>query len=209
MSTHIDSEISDRIRTLRRELVAVSKDIYERKLSSGICGNLSARVPDCKNLMLIKASGKSFKDMAEHDFLLADMEQNLYEGEGKPSIEIKFHAGIYKARPEVNAVIHGHASYTTAVGTIMKSLKVITVDAEVGLKQIGIVDYAEAGSAELAEGVINVFKMEEINAALLRRHGFITVGKDMRQAYYLADTLEEYAKTAYLMEMLSPGYTSK
>lgn len=209
MTDYIDREIVDRISTLRSELVTFSKRIYERRLSSGICGNISLRVPDSKELMLIKASGQSFMDANAHDFLLTDMDGNVYDGKGKPSMELAFHAGIYQARADVCAIIHGHASYSTAIATVMESLKVITVDAEVGLKEIGFVEYAGAGTKELANLVTDVFKKETINTALLRRHGFIAVGESLKQAYYLADTLEEYAKTAYIMEVLSPGHTTK
>lgn len=209
MADYIDREILGKIKILRRELVAVSRNIYERRLSSGICGNISVRVPDNKELILIKASGQSFMDASDQDFLLVDMQGNIYDGDGKPSIELHFHTGIYQERPEVGAIIHGHASYTTVMGTVMEKLQVITVDAEVGLKEVGIIEYAPAGSKELAIAVKNAFKNEKINAALMRRHGFIAVGLNLKQAYYLADTLEEYAKTAYLMEMLSPGHTSR
>lgn len=209
MTDCIDEAILGQIKILRSQLAAFSRNIYERKLSSGICGNISVRVPDTKDLILIKASGQSFMDTREHDFLLVDMQGNIYDGSGRPSIELEFHTGIYNVRPEVNAIIHGHASYTTAMGTVMEKLNVITVDAEVGLREIGVIDYAPAGSNELALAVTEVFKNREINAALMRRHGFIAVGTSIQQAYYLADTLEEYAKTAYLMEVLSPGYTKK
>jgi L-fuculose-phosphate aldolase len=209
MTDYTDREILGKIRILRREMVAFSRNIYERRLSSGICGNISVRVPGNKDLILIKASGQSFMDVNEHDFLLVDMEGNIHDGDGKPSIELDFHTGIYQERSEVGAIIHGHASYAIAMGTVMKKLQVVTVDAEVGLKEVGIIEYAPAGSKELASAVTDVFKNEKINAALMRRHGFIAVGSNLKQAYYLADTLEEYAKTAYLMEVLSPGYTSK
>ncbi|HHV64822.1 MAG TPA: class II aldolase/adducin family protein [Peptococcaceae bacterium] len=188
---------------LRKDLVEVSKKIYARGLTSGTSGNPSARLVSSPDQVLIKATGKCFGDVVESDFLLVDLDGNVLDGEGRPSKEVRFHCGIYKNRPDVYAIVHGHSAYATAYVTAKGELPVVTAAAEAGLNKVGVVGYALPGSTELAEMVINAFKDPSLKAAVLDRHGFVTVGADIYKAFYLADVLEDNAKVACLLAQLS------
>ncbi|GEA18454.1 MAG: hypothetical protein PWR22_965 [Moorella sp. (in: firmicutes)] len=192
----------DAVTRLRHEMVEVSRQIFARGLTSATSGNTSARVPGHPDQVLIKASGKSFGDVGPEDFILVDLEGNILAGEGKPSKEIRFHLGILKARPDVQAVVHGHSAFATAYATARGELPVVTAAAEAGLNKVGIVEYAAPGSVELAEMVIKAFEDPTLKAAVLKRHGFVTVGKDIHHAFYLADVLEDNAKVAFLLSQL-------
>jgi len=187
---------------LREEMVSVSKKIYDRGLTSATSGNPSSRVPGFPGQVLIKASGKCFGDVVPEDFILVDLEGNILDGKDRPSKEIRFHLGIYKIRPEVNAIVHGHSAYATAYVTAKGELPVVTAAAEAGLNKVGIVEYAQPGSEELAEMVVKTFQDKSLHAAVLKRHGFVTLGADINQAYYLADVLEDNAKVAFLLTQL-------
>ena len=188
---------------LREDLVNVSKRVYNRGLTAGISGNISARVPSCYNQILIKASGKCLGDVSEDDFLRVDLDGNVIEGSGRPSIEVLFHCGIYKVRSEVNGIVHGHSPYSIAYVVAKAQLPVVTVAAEVEFSKIGIVDYAEPGSEKLAQNMIKVFEDTSVKAAFIKGHGFVTVGQDIINAYYLADVLEDNFKVACLIDLLS------
>lgn len=190
------------VSALRREMAAVSKQIFARNLTSATSGNISARVPGHPEQVLIKATGKSFGDVEPEDFILVDLEGNILAGAGKPSKEIRFHLGIMKARPEVGAVFHGHSAYATAYVTARGELPVVTAAAEGGLGKIGVVGFAPAGSVALAEMVNKAFQDPQLKAAVLTRHGFITVGPDIHRAFYLADVLEDNARVAFLLAQL-------
>ncbi|WP_258358725.1 class II aldolase/adducin family protein [Moorella sulfitireducens] len=192
----------DAVTRLRHEMVDVSRQIFARGLTSATSGNTSARVPGHPEQVLIKASGKSFGDVGPEDFLLVDLEGNILAGEGKPSKEIRFHLGILKARPEVQAVVHGHSAYATAYVSAKGELPVVTAAAEAGLNKVGVVEYATPGSVELAEMIIKAFEDPTLKAVVLKRHGFVTVGNDIRHAFYLADVLEDNAKVAFLLSQL-------
>lgn len=187
---------------LRKELIEVTRKLYDRGLSSGTSGNTSARLPGMPDKVLIKASGRSFGEVGEKDFLLVNLEGEILHGEGKPSKEIRFHLGIYRVRPEINAVIHGHSPYATAYATAFGELPVVTAAAEMGLQRVAVVDFAPPGSEELAHFVIEAFRDPEVKAAVLSRHGFVTVGENIRKAFYLADVLEDNAKVACLLRSL-------
>lgn len=191
--------LAGELEQLKQELVSITRKLYDRGLSSGTSGNTSARLPGVPDRVLIKGSGRCFGEVGEKDFLLVDLEGNILEGDGRPSKEIRFHLGIYRERPEVNAVIHGHSPYATAYATTFGELPVVTAAAEAGLNRIAIVEFQPPGSEELARLVVAAFKDWDVKAAVLLRHGFVTVGPDIRKAYYLADVLEDNARVACLM----------
>ncbi|NLM21190.1 MAG: class II aldolase/adducin family protein [Peptococcaceae bacterium] len=193
---------SEEIKNLRQQLVEVGKRVYRRGLTSGLSGNISARLKSCPHEILIKASGKCLEDLKPNDFIHLDWDGNIIEGESKPSVEVLFHCGIYKARPEVYGIVHGHAPYCTAYVMAKGGLPVVTAAAEIDLEKVGIIQYAEPGSAELAGYVTEAFRDKALKAAVLQGHGFVTVGPDIFQAYYLADVLEDNAKAALILDVL-------
>ncbi len=188
--------------SLRQDLVTVSARVFERGLTSATSGNPSARVPGRPEQVLIKRTGKSFGDVRPEDFLLVDLDGNVLEGEGKPSKELFFHLAVYRRRPEVGAVLHGHSPYATAYVTAKGELPIVTAAAEAGLTRIPVVGYAPPGSMDLARMVEATFSDPQAKAAVLLRHGFVTVGSDIYNSFYLADVLEDNAKVAFLLAQL-------
>lgn len=192
----------DLIMKARQELVGVSREAFARNLTSATSGNTSLRVPGYPAQVLIKATGRCFGDVEPQDFLLMDLDGNILMGNGVPSKEYRFHLGIFKKRPDVQAVFHGHSAYATAYAMAKGALPVTTAAAEVGLNKIAVVGFAPPGSEELAQMVIDAFADPQLKAAVMLRHGFITVGNSIRQAFYLADVLEDNAKVAFLLDQL-------
>ncbi|MEY8339141.1 class II aldolase/adducin family protein [Lachnospiraceae bacterium 62-35] len=186
----------------RKELVTISHMAYQRGLTSGTSGNPSARVPGSPELVLIKATGTCFGTVEPEDFVLVDLDGNVLEGDKKPSKEVFFHCGIYKIRPDVQAVFHGHSAAVTAYATKKNEFPLITVASAALIKKVDIVEFALAGSPELKEMVIEKFTDTELKACVLKRHGFITVGPSITAAYYMGDVLEDNAKTLCYMDTL-------
>ncbi len=183
---------------LRSDLVRACRRAYWRGLTAGTWGNASARLPGegSGSLILIKRTRVSFVDARPADFLVVDGEGRVVEGEGSPSIEVKFHLAIYRCRPGVGVVLHGHAPYALAARGVP------LVGAEAGPGSVPVVPYAPPGSAELAEMVGRAFCDPVVNAVLLEHHGFVTVGCDAYQAFYLADMLEQNAKMMVTEQLL-------
>jgi L-ribulose-5-phosphate 4-epimerase len=185
----------------RKQLITICRQVYHRGLSSGAAGNISIRISGSDHV-LIKRSGSSFGFVEEADFLVVDMQGNLIQGEGKPSREINFHLGIYSCRPEINAVLHAHPPYAVAFANSLGYLPLVTVSAQKILKNVPNIPYAEPGSTELAQMIIEQFKGTEIKGVTMTNHGTVTVGKDLWEAYYLADYLEDNAKVACAMSQI-------
>ena len=185
---------------LKKELVKVSRRCYDRYLISATGGNVSCRVPG-KNAMLIKSSGCAFSDMTELDVVMVDFDGNLLEGNKQLSKEWRFHAGILKARPDVNVVIHVHPPYATAIAANHDELPLVTNHAKGYLKYVPTIGIASSGSELLAEYVMEQYKDPERVAILMKEHGIITVGNSFNKAFYLAEMLEDTAKIALFSKL--------
>jgi glutamate-1-semialdehyde 2,1-aminomutase len=108
---------------IKREIVDstrwLSEHGYLGRLSSG--GNISLRVPGEK-IVAITPSGRSYFSLDLSDICIIDFERNSIEGSLAPSIESGMHIGVYKNRPDVNAVIHTHQPFASVLAIINKPI---------------------------------------------------------------------------------------
>lgn len=190
------------ISDIRKQLVRYCHMAFARGLSSGVSGNYSARILGT-NFALIKVTGISFAEVTEDDFVLVDLDGNKVYGEGVPSKEVHFHCGIYRVRPDVNAVLHGHAPYVTAYVSKRKQMNPFTAAAQGVFKEIGVVKFAPSGSMELADMVVAEFcEKENLRAVILYRHGFVVAADTIARSFYWSDVLEDNAITLCAMESM-------
>lgn len=189
------------VRVIREELVAISHRAYERGLVVGISGNNSVRIPGTE-AVLIKTTGVNQGDMDTADTVLVDLDGNILEPGKQPSKEVRWHLAIYRQNPEVGGVIHVHPPYATAWAVANRTPPLIHTAARGILQKIALVDLAPSGSEELANMVAAAFSDTELRVALMRQHGTIAVGPDLRTAFYRAEYLEDTAKVALLAEQI-------
>jgi len=186
---------------LKNDLIKVSRWCGSREWCPGTSGNVSALNPD-RGEVYIKGSGASMLDLEPKDILTLDLEGNVIQGEGRPSKEVNFHLGIYKARGNVKAVLHTHSPFATAYAAAGKEIPQVTATAQLTLKKVPLVEYAPPGSPELAGYVIGGFKDPTVQALLLKNHGVVTIGDTVYRAYHINEWIEEAAKVALLSSVI-------
>lgn len=196
MTSGIDVS-DDRVRIMREELVAISHRAYQQGLVVGISGNNSVRVPGT-DTVLIKATGVNQGDMDTADTVLIDLDGNVLEAGKEESKEIRWHLAIYQQNPAVGGIMHVHPPYATAWAVANRTPPLIHTAARGLLGKIGLVDLAPSGSQKLADLIAEAFSDKELLVALMREHGIISIGPDLRTAYYRAEYLEDTAKVALL-----------
>ena len=101
------------------KLIEVCNNLYDKQLVSGKSGNVSIRLGD---YIAITPTLKSINGLDEEDIVLVDFNFNTLSN-GKPSSEVGMHLEIYKKRPDVNAIIHTHATYATGFAFSDKKIK--------------------------------------------------------------------------------------
>ncbi|MEO6943142.1 MAG: class II aldolase/adducin family protein [Lacisediminihabitans sp.] len=190
------------LRLLREELVAVSHRAYERGLVPGVSGNNSLRVPGT-DLVLIKATSCCQGDMTAQDTVLVTVGGEILDEGRKPSKEWQFHLGIYRERPDVGGVAHLHPPYSVAFSVAGQIPKLVNAAARGHLRELRSVGLMPAGSIELANAIVREFENTEVRGVLMREHGTVTVGPDLRTAYFRSEYLEDNAKVAYLAAQIA------
>lgn len=176
--------------TLRQTLLQTARRLQEIGLSAAATGNVSVR---CGEGLLISASGIDYADMQSEDAVLIDLDGNILVGERRPSSEWRMHCDIYRERAELNAVVHTHSAYATALACQRRSIPpfhyMIT---RAGGHDIPCAEYATFGTRELSHNVVTTLRGRR--ACLLANHGQIAAGPDLASALRLTWEVEELAR---------------
>ena len=191
-------------KALRAELVRISVKAYERGLVRGTGGNVSARLD--QTFILITPSGVALGDTTADNIIKVNLETlDWIPNEPYiPSKEFKFHAEIFKARPDVKGIVHCHPPYATAYAVRKMDIPYVT-DAAFKQPPMPHVDFSPSGSQALVEKVAAAADSNtKFRVMMLDEHGIIAVGADLIQAYNFSDLTEELAQIAYLSSTI-PG----
>lgn len=184
----------------RKEIVNFGRLLYQKGLTVGTAGNISAR-GEGDTILITPTS--TCKGMLEEDRLVVvKVKDGKVLSGGRPSIETPFHLAFYRARPEINAVIHTHPVFSTALA--VKGLKVHPGLTPEGLLVLGrdvpMVPYATPGTDDLARVLSEALKSSD--AFLLEKHGAIAVGRNMAEAFHRMETLEFMAQLQFNLQAL-------
>ena len=164
---------------------------YLGELTSG--GNLSVRLAG-EDVVAITPSGRSYYSLELEDICVIDLDLQPIEEGLPPSIESGVHAGIYKNRPDVNAIIHTHQPYANTLAIINKPIPALfdEITVEIG-HEVAMVPYAYSGSAELVSNVVG--KLDNAcHCYLIQNHGALCFGVNMKRAMKNAELLEQVAR---------------
>jgi L-fuculose-phosphate aldolase len=182
------------IAATRRQL-ALALAMLEREEIIDFNGHFSARLPDGRGL-LINAADSVRSRIADADFIEIDVDGRPLAGTRLPPMEFHLHAQIYLQRPDVNAVVHTHPRWSTVLSTTGHVWQPVTMQAAVLGSVPTFPKTASINSAALG-GEVAAF-LGGAKAALLRRHGAVTVAASVPDAFVQSIYLEENAHRQYL-----------
>ncbi|MDY3035424.1 MAG: class II aldolase/adducin family protein [Absicoccus sp.] len=180
----------------RKHVIEIALTIQREKLIPLTFGNFSLRDPET-GYICITPSGMPYETLHPSDIVVVDIDNNIVDGERKPSIEAPMHTAIYRKRPDVNGIIHTHSTFCTAWACRdIDGMPCITSEAAdlVGGK-VKVADFCLPGSQELADVTSEAIGQDR--AVLMGNHGAICVDSDIDKALKDAIVLEESAKVAY------------
>jgi L-fuculose-phosphate aldolase len=192
---------TDTIKDISERLVKSGRELYENGLVRGNSGNISAKIPDA-NAFLIKPSGTRMRDLKPEELVFVDMQGNKIRGTMSVSLETPIHAAIYRARKDVQAVVHTHAPTATAFGITRTEILPLQVEVFMFLPNgVPVVPFETPGSEALAVAVQK--RMAKYDAVMLENHGIVTVGSTIEAACNLNEMVEEAAKIQLLAMTLA------
>jgi L-fuculose-phosphate aldolase len=175
---------------LKEDIVRVCRMLHRKNYLAATDGNVSVRLGD---RVLTTPSGINKGLMEAYQVITVDLMGRVVAGEGTPTSEIRMHLLAYELRPEVSAVVHAHLPYATACTLAGVSLlEPILPEVVITLGGIPTAPYATPGSEAVAEAIRDF--IGEYDAILLSRHGAMTVGRDVTDAYNKMEKLEHTAR---------------
>lgn len=180
--------------SIRHDL-ALALAMLERAEIIDFNGHFSARLPDGRGL-LINAGDSVRSRIAAQDFIEIDFEGRPLAGTRAAPMEFHLHAQIYLRRPEVQAVVHTHPRWSTVLTTAGHAWQPVTMQAAVLGAVPTFEETASINTAALGQALAQCLGGRK--AALMRRHGAVTVAGSVRDAFVQAFYLEENAHRQYL-----------
>lgn len=119
----------------------------------------------------------------------------------RPSSEIKMHLRCYQERADVGAVVHAHPPTATGFALAHKPLDTYSlIECVIAIGAVPIAPYGTPSTDEVPESIAPLLPKHDV--ILLENHGALTVGSDLTTAYYRMETLELWAKTSFVAQML-------
>jgi len=189
---------------LRQSIIDGCLTMSRSGLNRGASGNISLRMGDH---MLITPSAIPYDQMTPNMIakMPIDDESGAFEGPKNPSVEWPFHRDILRARPEMNAVVHTHARFSTILAVARKPIPAVHyMIAAFGGPDIRVADYATYGTSELSRNIINA--LEGRQGCLMANHGMVVCADTLTRALWLAHELEALADQYYHAELIGGAH---
>ncbi len=176
----------------RKQIVEYSLKLNFTNLSPLRSGNISLRSEENGTEgYLITPSGKKYETLKPEDIVFMNLNDDVQNNVSinKPSSEWRFHRDIYLNKRDAEAIVHAHSPHATAVSSHGKSIPPFHyMIALAGGEDIKCADYATFGTEELSKNVIKA--LENRSACLMSNHGQVAFGKNLDQAFELAQEIE-------------------
>jgi L-fuculose-phosphate aldolase len=170
------------------KVCAAGKQLLQEGLVARTWGNVSVRVSD--HQMVITPSGRKYDELTPDDMVLVDFYTLKFDGNIKPSSELKLHCQVYKTRPHIQAVIHTHQMYASIVAAAQQDVVVINEAHQkiLGGKIIKAAPYALPNTKKITVETAKAIELS--NAALMSNHGAVCIGEKLSDVFEVARTLE-------------------
>ena len=190
-----------KIRQEYKEMIAIgAKRFYETKLTPAMdSGDLSIRDEETGYIYICPRPGENFEIydwsvLKAENVCVLDADGNLAEDVGLlPTVEAPMHVAIYKNRPGINAIIHGHPIYSSVFAVTGMNIPITLAEQALFLGgEIICAEYGLVGSKQIADNIVEALKPNKM-AALMRNHGSVALGKNLKEAFAVADMLEHGA----------------
>jgi L-fuculose-phosphate aldolase len=184
----------------KQQVLKTCQSMQSAELVIGSSGNASYRLEGTDHVA-ITPSSVDYSCMNADDVLIINMDGEVIEGERNPSIEHPLHLAIYKARPDVNAIVHTHCIYASAMAVLREPLPPIVDEFVIRLGgQVEVAEYGMPGSEELAKNVVKALGP--------RNAGALSCGPTLEIAFHNSLLLERVAHI-YLLASAATGGKKK
>ena len=156
-------------------------------------GHASIRVGDDRMFINIGSCQRS--QLTPADICTIDFAGNVLEGNGRPPLEFHLHAGIYQARPDVRAIVHAHPKWSTFLTMVGERYQPVYAQGTLVFPMPVLDSPNSINNPVMARRLADT--LGDRPAAMMKSHGAVTCGKNIVEAFVLANYLEENAYRQY------------
>jgi L-ribulose-5-phosphate 4-epimerase len=193
--------------SFKTQIVETAQSLVQKGYLMATGGNLSLRILG-QDAFAITPSNYDYMKMTPEDVCVLDFGLNPLEGELKPSVESGMHCAIYQVRGDVNAIVHTHQVYASALTLIKAPIPALFDEQSRFLgRSVEIIPYAPSGTGMLRDTVAKHVRSHN-NAFMMQNHGALIFGHDMERAVHNVEILEK-CSLAYLLALCSERKVSK
>ena len=189
---------------LREQICLLAKSIFDRGLTGGSTGNISARTDD--GGLLVSPTGTSFGRLDPARLSRFDAGGKLVDGDA-PTKEMPLHTAFYETRSKAGAVIHLHSCHSVALSMLPdvdpdNFLPPLTPYGIMKLGRVKLLPFFLPGDAAMGEAVRGLAGKR--SAVMLANHGPVVAGKDVEAACNAVEELEDTARLALMTRGMNP-----
>ncbi|WP_411285593.1 class II aldolase/adducin family protein [Lapillicoccus sp.] len=178
----------------RESVVRACRDLVGTGLVRGTSGNVSVRDRDT-GLVAITPSGTAYASMTPHDVVVVTLDGEVVEGLLEPTTEAGMHLAIYRARPEVYAVVHTHSPFATTFAALREPLPATHYILARAAAVVRVTPYERYGTPEIAAACVATLGTD--CGVLLANHGVVAVGPQLDSAMAVAEAIEYTAEITW------------
>jgi L-fuculose-phosphate aldolase len=195
------------VRDLIDQLIVVGRKAVSAGLVIGSGGNLSARLPGADECV-VTASGTWLDELTPESFSVVGVaEGDVRGGHPKPSSEVPLHLTTYRARPDVNAVVHLHPQTSVLLDALGIPIRLLTIDHAYYVREVRSTPFIQSGTQLLADTAAAAVA-DGCNCVVLGHHGCSALGATIEMAHKRAANLEEAARATLAMHQLGDTTTA-
>ncbi len=189
---------------LREQICVLAKSMFDRGLTGGSTGNISARTDD--GGLLVSPTGTSFGRLDPGRLSRFDATGNHIDGD-KPTKEMPLHTAFYDTRSTAGAVVHLHSCHSVALSLMPDAdkddfLPPLTPYGIMKLGKVKLLPFFLPGDPAMGEAVRGLAGKR--SAVMLANHGPVVAGKDIEAACNAIEELEDTARLAMLTRGMNP-----
>lgn len=189
----------------RAELAVLARMLEREGFADHHAGHLSYRQPD--GTLLTPPWELTWGEVRASDIIRVDLDGRLLEGDGTPNPALRLHYELYRARTDVQVVVHHHPEWSTVWAAARERPPVYDQMGAFVRDDLVVYDDFEGGVSQEGGAIArrNVTALGDASMALLANHGVLVVASDVEQAHLRAVVLEHRCRIAWRVEALGAG----
>ena len=176
----------------RAAVVRACQQLLATGLVRGTSGNVSIRRAEA---VAVSPTGVPYPELTPAAVPVLGLDGSPLDGELAPTSELALHLAVYRARPDVAAIVHTHSMFATVFAVLGEPIPPVHYLLARAGGSVPLAPYARYGTAELAEACVRA--LADGPAVLLAQHGVVTVGADLAAAMAAAEAVEYVAELAW------------